>query len=244
MTPKTSGEIGFQLVVQVGILVFVLVLAWRTHILTWSGAIAAHLVLYAAFSLGGGFWIAGPIGALAGFAALDARYSGFRGASRGRNQVRAIYWVSIVAVLCIFADNSFATLIPVYPGLASGHPFYPMFLGALVSPLAILAFQAREDRQQAPGSFPRRALAAYAFAAVAVLPLGLGVLAARVTAEMMAIAALGGAIGLAMYLAMPGRRDIAKGTAGHLRLAALATLIATSLAFLVHVRWASISLGE
>lgn len=243
MTPKTAGWIGFQLVAQVGILVFVLILAWRTHFLTWSGAISAHLVLYAAFSLGDGFWIAGPFGALAGFAALDARYSGFRGASRSRYQVRAIYWVSIVAVLCIFADNTFATLIPVYRGLASGHPFYPLFLGALVSPLAILAFQARDDRPQAPGSPASRALTAYAFAAIAVLPLGLGVLAARVTVEMAAIAALGGALGLAVYLAMPGRRNVAGGTGGHLRLAALATLIATFLAFFVHVRWASIHLG-
>lgn len=241
MTPKTAGSIGVQLLAQLGILAFALVLAWRTRFLTLSGALAAHLVLYAAFSLGGEPWIAGPLGALAGFLALDARYGGLRGLPRGGHQVRAIYWVSIVAVLCIFADNSFATLIPVHPALGSGQPFYPLFLGALAAPVAIFAFEPREERPETRrGSLARRALVAYAVGAGAVLPLGLGVLGAEITAETAALAALGGALGLAVYLALRGRVTLAEGVQGSLRLAALATLVATLLALLVHLIWAGI----
>ncbi len=240
MTPKPAESIGAQLLAQLGILAFVLVLAWRTRFLTLSGAIAAHLVLYAAFSLGGPPWIAGPVGALAGFLALDARYGGLQGLPRGGHQVRAIYWVSIVAVLCIFADNSFATLIPVHPALGSGHPFYPLFLGALAAPVAIFAFEAGEERPETGGSLGGHALAAYAVGAGAVLPLGLGVLGAETTAATATIAALSGALGLAVYLALRGRVILAAGVQGSLRLAALATLVAALLALPVHLLWAGI----
>ena len=241
MTPTTAASIGVQLLAQLGVLAFVLVLAWRTQFLTLSGAIAAHLVLYAAFSLGGPYWIAAPIGALAGFLALDARYGGLQGLPRGGHQVRAIYWVSIDAVLCIFADNSLATLVPAYPGLGSGHPFYPLFLGALASPVAIFAFEAREERPASSRELlARRALVAYAVGTGAVLPLGLGVLGAEITAETATIAALGGALGLAVYLALRGRVTLADGVQGRLRLAALATLVATLLTLSVHVRWAGV----
>jgi hypothetical protein len=241
MAPKTAAGVGVQLLAQLGILAFVLVLAWRTRFLTLSGAIAAHLVLYAAFSLGGPHWVVGPVGALAGFLALDARYDGLQGLPRGGYQVRAIYWVSIVAVLCIFADNSFATLIPAHPGLGSGQLFYPLFLGALAAPVAIFAFEAREDHpdmsREGPG---RRALVAYAVGAGAVLPLGLGAFGARITAEAATIALLSGTLGLALYLALRGRITLADGAQGSLRLAALATLVATLLTLSVHLRWVGV----
>src|SRR5262249_38505082 len=145
MTPKSAASIGLQLASQVGLLALTSLIAWRTRFLTLSGAIAAHLVLYAAWSLGGPGWTIAPLGALAGYLALTAWRGGAHGVPEGGHQVRAIYYTSIVGVLAIFADNSFATLMPVGTSLRAGHPFQVLCVGAFAAPLAIVAWEMVES---------------------------------------------------------------------------------------------------
>src|SRR5262249_55465108 len=112
MTPRPAAAIGVQLAVQLGILAAVLFPAKRNPRLSFSGAVAAHLLLYGAFSLGGPLWLVAPATALATLVALE-RYSQRRPANgAGGHDVQAIFYVGIVATLWLFADNSFATLIP------------------------------------------------------------------------------------------------------------------------------------
>src|SRR5439155_491523 len=137
LSSRPAESIALERAAELAMLLVALVLAWRTRVLSWAAAIAAHLAIYAAFSLGGPAWSVAPALALAGFVTLDAR-SGRRG---GRHQVQAVFWVSIVGVVLIFLDNTFATLLPGQHRLSVGHPFVVPDVGALAAPAAIVAYQ-------------------------------------------------------------------------------------------------------
>src|SRR2546430_14662622 len=111
LTPRPAAAIGVQLAAQVGILLAMLLLAQRTRYLSFSGAVAAHLVLYGAFSLGGPPWLVAPTLALVVLVALDRNDHRRLVATTGGYDVQAIFYVAIVATLWLFADNSFATLV-------------------------------------------------------------------------------------------------------------------------------------
>ena len=241
MASRPAGDIALQLGAQAGLLAITVLIAWRTRFLTLSGAIAAHLVLYAAFSLGGPAWTLAPLGALAGYLALDGRYRAARGAPHGGHQVQAIYYTSIVGVLTIFADNSFATLLPVHDSLRYGHPFHPLFVGAFAAPLAIIAYEMLETvplARHRPAAL--RGTSAIGIAALCVGWPGLAVLGPHATIETIAIAALTTVLGLAVYLTLRRWLKLGEAVAGRLRLAAFATLLATLAAMAVHFAWEGI----
>jgi len=238
MTPRPAAAIGLQLVVQLAILGVVLLLAWRTRFLSFSGALAAHLVLYAAFSLGGPQWVIAPALTLAALLIVDATVSRTVGVPRGGYHVMAIFYVSLVAVLLIFADNTFATLARDPGGLGAGHPFYVLFVGSLAAPLAVLAFQVTgaTPRVRRQSTF-RRALGSAALGLGAVAPVGLWQYRSGAFAEGLAVAGAmsGGAI--ALYLA--GRRLLPAPpwSAWDFRLLTMSVLLATLLATPFHLRW-------
>lgn len=241
MAEKPAGDIALQLASQVGLLAITCAIAWRTNFLTLSGAIAAHLVLYAAYSLGGPMWTFAPLGALAGYLALDGRYAGAHGVPQGGHQVHAIYYTSIVGVLMIFADNSFATLLPVYETLRYGHPFQPLFVGAFAAPVAVIAYEMFETvpvARRRP-AFPRAARAV-GIAALTVLAPGLAVLGPHVTAETLTIAALVPVLGLAAHLLLRHRVRLGEGLLHRLRVMTLATFAAVLLAMVIHFVWLGI----
>lgn len=242
MTPHTATEIGTQLLAQLGLLVLASVIAWRTRFLTLSGAVAAHLVLYAAFSLGGPAWTLAPLGALAGFLVLDARHATVRGLPHGGHQVHALYHVSIVAVLLLFADNSLATLLPISPALSSGHPLFPLFVGALAAPLAIVTLEMGEA---VPGARNRagvtRAVRAVTGSALAVLLPGLAVLTSRFSVEAAAVAALVTSVGLALHVLLRGRLVPGAEAGGRLASASFATLLAVLLVLPLHFYWSGVT---
>ncbi|MEO5618035.1 MAG: hypothetical protein ABIS67_09705 [Candidatus Eisenbacteria bacterium] len=241
MASKPAGEIALQLFSQVALLAITCAIAWRTKFLTLSGAIAAHLVLYAAYSLGGPAWTFAPLGALAGYLALDSRYAGAHGVPTGGHQVRAIYYTSIVGVIMIFADNSFATLLPVYETLRYGHPFQPLFVGAFAAPVGVIAFEMFETvpvARRRPAF--ERAASAVGVAALAVLVPGLAVLGPHASAETLTIAALVPVLGLAAHLLLRRRVRLGDGLAHRLRVMALATLAAVLLAMVIHFVWLGI----
>lgn len=242
MASKPAGGIALQLAAQVALLAVTALVAWRTKFLTLSGAIAAHLVLYAAWSLGNPEWTFAPLGAMAGYLALDRRYGGAHGVPQGGHQVRAIYYTSIVGMLMLFADNSFATLLPVHESLRFGHPFQPLFVGAFASPLAIVAWELFET---VPVGRRRPVLVrgsrAFAIAAVCVLLPGLAVLGPHATLETIAVAALSPVLGLAFHLGLRRRVVLGEGLLGRLRMMGLATLLAMLAAIAIHFAWAGIA---
>lgn len=60
LRPKPVDTVAVQLGVQLAILIAMLLVARRTRLVSFSGAIAAHLMFYAAYALGGPPWIAAP----------------------------------------------------------------------------------------------------------------------------------------------------------------------------------------
>jgi phytol kinase len=243
MAHKPAPETMIQLLVQIGLLLLMLVVLWRTRLVTLGGAIAAHLVLYAAFSLGGPMWVAAPVGALAAFIVLDRRRGWQHGVPRGGHEVLVIYYVAVVAVLVLFADNSFATLLPLHPRLQSGHPFYPLYVGALAATVAILAFEIRERSpavRRAPPVW--RVAAALAIGAVAVALPGLAVLGRHAIVETVAVTALPIVIGMAAYLALRGRVTLGDPVRSHLRLQTLCVMLAVALTLPAHLAWIGIEL--
>lgn len=241
MTPKPAVAIALQLGSQVGLLALTTFLAWRTRFLSFSGAVAAHLVLYAAWSLGGPGWTLAPLGALAGYLVLSARYGGAHGVPAGGHQVRAIYYTSIVGVLAIFADNSFATLVPVHASLRSGHPFQVLCVGAFAAPLAIVAYELVESTPVARRrALLLRAARAVGIAALCAIVPGLAVLGTHLTTEGIVVTLLVPVLAIAAHLALRDRLPLGEGLHARLKSAALATLLATLAALAVHFQWAGI----
>jgi len=167
MTPRPPGWIALQLAAELAILAIALLVAWRTRVLSASGAIAAHLVIYAAYALGGPAWSVAPALALAGFVALDVR----SGREAGGYQVQAVFWVSIVGVTLLFLDNTFSTLLEARP-FGPGHPLVVPYVGALAAAAAIVAYQWLRMRRAAWSRMATVGCAAAAGWAL-VAPLGL-----------------------------------------------------------------------
>lgn len=198
LTPGTPGMIWLQLAAQLALLAGTLLLARATGFLSLAGAVAAHLTLYGAFSLGGPAWTVAPALALAGFIVLD-RWAMAGAPPRGPHQVRAVFYVSLVAVTLIALDNTFATFMgPGHP-LGSGHPFFVPFVGVLASQLAIGELRRRRGWRSGAAAKPAqsgvKSAAQLAWSAlvgfVVVVPLGLWVVpAARSVAPLIMAAGI------------------------------------------------------
>jgi phytol kinase len=230
-----AEHVAIQLVAQLGFLAVTLLIASRTRFLTFAGALAAHLMLYAAFSLGGPAWSLAPALALAALLVIDEFFSRDSGRPGGGHQVQAVFWVSIVAVALIFADNTLATLVP-HPSLGSGHPFYAPFVGALAAQVAILAWQLlRWHRFERRLSNPTRALAAATLGFALIAPASLALAPGGPNAEAFAVPAAMCALALALYLGarrlLPHRADPRR----DLRLQTLSVAAATLLVTPMHL---------
>jgi hypothetical protein len=136
MTPYDWRWVGLQLIAQLLLLVAVLVVARWNRFLSFAGAIAAHLVLYAAFSLGHPTWTVAPFLALLGYFVATALRYGSDGIPGGGHQVEGVFYVSIVATAIVFVDNLLAGS-DMFTQPWSGHPLFAPFVSALTAPLAI-----------------------------------------------------------------------------------------------------------
>lgn len=241
LTHQSVASIAYQLTAQLVILALTLWIARRTRFLTLPGALAVHLVLYAAFSLGNPGWMVAPLFALFTCIALDGWFARASGRPTGGQQVRDVFYVSIVSVVLLFADNSFATLMPVTSGLR--HPFFAAFVGALGAQTAIMAFQALSRRA---GSTRGRRLGPLAVGAAAGFVLitvpGLWVGAGRkLGADRPEMASILAALALCLiapplYLALRRSRPAAD-PHQDLRRQALAVSIAVALVVPLHLGW-------
>ncbi len=236
LTPRSSAAIGVQLAVQLGILAAMLLFARRTRYLSFSGAVAAHLVLYGAFGLGGPRWFIAPALTLVALVALDRNDHRRLAAPAGGYDVQAIFYVVIVAALWLFADNSFATLVPAPGPLRTGHPFHVLFVGALAASVAVIAYWNFE-------SVPRLRKRAPAYRGLVAVTLGFGAVALlgswalhgpRLGIEL-GLVALVCVLGLVSHLMLRRIFQPAAGSVWALRLLALSVLLATLVVLPLHL---------
>ncbi len=229
MGSKPAASLGFQLLVQLAFLGAMLLVAWRTRALSWAGALAAHLAIYAAFSLGGPAWSVAPIAALAGFVMLDRRVA----IDGGRHQVEAVFWISIVGVAVIFLDNTFATLVPPGHPLGTGHPFAVPYVGALAAPATIIAYQYLRLRRSAwskPAAAGLAVVAGWLLVAPASLAAG-GIATVRAHVIVAAMCAT------AVPLYIAARRIVRRRSeTGDLRLQGLTVALAVTVWTIVHLQ--------
>jgi phytol kinase len=227
LTPEPWEGIAIQLLAQLALLAGMILLSFRTGFLTLAGAIAAHLTLYAAFSLGGPGWTVAPVLTLAGILVFYRIAPPSADAAGPRHEVRQVFYVSIVPILLLFLDNSFATLVEPGHTLGSGHPFFIPFVGAFAATLAIVGFRALR-RRRSTGTSAAAIAALVAWAAVTPLALWLGPQRLQPTALALTAATCLG--GLALYWA--GTRWFRTSPAGawDLRLQAVCVATASAIA--------------
>jgi len=235
LTANTTEGIALQLVAQLAILALALGVAWRTRFLSLSGAVAAHLVLYAAFSLGGPAWIVAPLLTLGAFLALDDLHRRARGAHQLPRHVTVIFYVAIVPVACLFADNTLAGVGHAAPWPGAGAPFFALFVGALAAPLAVAGLWT-SGVLDGPRAWPAsgRVLVSGMLAWLVVAPIGIAAVRGRVVAEEAAMAALVVALALAAYTLGGRFVRAAPGDRVDLRLLAASVLIAVLVALPLH----------
>jgi len=237
MTPRAAPEVATSLLVQLALLGSMMLLAWRTRFLTFSGALAAHLVLYAAFALGGARWVVAPAAALAAFLALDA-YGNRGGRERPAYHVAAIFHMSVVAVALLFLDNSFATLVPGPPSLSSAHVFYAPFVGALAASLAAGAFLSLGTGPKKLRSRPwLRAVVALVLGAGVVVPLGLLVVREGLRIPDVVAATMVGALSLAFFLLLRRGPSPSAELRHQFRFVSLSVLTACAVVLPLHLVW-------
>jgi phytol kinase len=227
LTPSTAQVITMQLLVQLGMLGGMLLLASRSRFLTLAGGIAAHLALYATFSLGGPGWTTAPLLALAGFLGIQSVSPPDPSREGARHEVREVFYVSIVSVSLLFLDNSFATLAARGHPLGSGHPFFVPFVGSFAATLALVGYRAlrrRWFRSNLPAAAGLAACGAWILVAPLSLALGPSGLGGQPIAATAAICLL--SVGL--YLA--GREWLPQryATASNLRLQAVCVAVAAA----------------
>ncbi len=228
LTPHTASEIGYQLAAQLGILLATLAFARRTGYLSFSGAVAAHLALYAAFSLGAPAWVVAPAVALLALVALDRIGHRRLSVASSRHDVQAIFYVAIVATLWLFADNSFATLVRGAGPLRTGHPFRALFVDTLAASLSVIAYWTFESmpRLRRRSRFNRAALAISVGCGIVALP-GFWAVRGQWLGMELAGAALLCTVALALHLLLRRRIRPVAGSLGALQLLAVSVLLAS-----------------
>lgn len=210
LTPHSSSFIAGQLLAQLLILAVIGWLAWRSRLLTVSGALAATLFFYGALTLGGPVWIVAPAVAIAVFLGFYQRSRSRPGSRTPSYQVLAVFYTGIVP-LALYALSDTMESVRGSPGGAATDPIYPVYLGAVAAQLAMLVLVWME------GPEPDRRLAAER--AVPALLVGAGVIPVGALAAALAGAGWGIAVattvaGFAAYLALrhvtpgPGMADL------------------------------------
>src|SRR6185503_18169760 len=200
-------------------------------------AIAVHLVLYAAFSLGGAWWPVAPGIALLACLWLDPNTLRPL-ASERRYQVLAVFYLSIVAVLMIFADNTFATLVRGAERLQHGHPFFEPFVSVLAAQVGMLAYSYARSRRGTRRWPPYlAATAAIAIGWVTIAPLGVWVVRRALPLEALAITIATCAVAVVVYAFARRLPRWPRGAKWDLRLQSLCAAFAALVLVPLHLRW-------
>ena len=236
LTTKSVDDITIQLFAQLLLLSVSLLVAKVTRVLTFSGALAVHLVLYAAFSLGEPGWVIATMLALIAFVSLENLTSRVTGAARGGYQVRTIFYLAAVAVVLIFADNTRGIIWGDGSHLVDAHPFRVPFVGALAASLSAAAYMQFAAFDGLQSSRLKRGVAGVLFGLLVVAPLGFAY-TGDFRLEAFAIVA---AMSVASVLLVRLGRLVLKwprDTERDLRLVAFSVLIASVSVFPLHMWW-------
>lgn len=220
MTTKSAAFLALQLVAQLGILVLLVILAWRVRFLTFSGTIAASLFFYAAWSLGGPAWVVAPAAGMAALAVVLRLTREKRGTPSPRYRLLATFYTALVPGALLLANNLLETQLH-HPVLSRGDPFYPWYVGALAAHLALLARVFSEGTPWLGRFLPRPALAAWAVGALAVVPAGILALPGAFSTAGVAFALVLPGLALAAYEPACRRREWPREGAWDVRLQAL-----------------------
>jgi dolichol kinase len=146
MTPRDADFLLAQFLGQLVIVAAVGWIAWRSHLLSVSGALAATLFFYGAFALGGPEWTVAPAMSLAIFLHFYSRSRRAPGSTTPSYQVLAVFYVSAVPLAAYFLNNTLETLVSAPAPLAAGDLFYPLYVGALAAQVAALVLVFREGK--------------------------------------------------------------------------------------------------
>jgi dolichol kinase len=242
LTPRPVEAIALQLAAQVAILIVMLAVARGTGFLSFSGAIAAHLMLYAAFSLGGPGWLVAPALALTTAIVLENYRRRAVNAPFPGHDVRVIFHISIVAVALIFADNTFATLVPGRHELSRGHPFLAPYVGSLAAAIAIVASMSLETLPRVRHRSARwRALTSGVIGFGVVAPIGLWFARGNQVHIELATAALVCVVALILFRVLRRLFPRPPRMGWNLRYLALAVLGATLAVLPLHFRWIGVA---
>jgi dolichol kinase len=237
MSHSTAAGLGLQVAAQLVLLFVASLIAWRSRVLSESSAIAVHLVLYAAFSLGGVWWPVAPGLALLACLWLDPNTLRPQTAA-SRYQVLVVFYLSLVAVLLIFLDNTFATLVHGAPALKRGHPFFVPFVSVLAAQVGMLAYAyARSHRNtRRRGPFVA-ATVAIVVGWLAIAPLGLWAVRREVSLESFTITIATCAVAVIGYAFARRLPRWPRGVLWDLRLQSLCAVLATLVVAPWHLRW-------
>jgi len=238
MSAGSAHSLSLQVGAQLALLAAVSAIAWRTRFLSASGAIAAHLVLYAAFSLGGPRWTVAPALVLAGLIALDP--SPPRGDARAfaGYQVRAVFYVALVAVLMIFADNTAGMLTTIRLAAGLAHPFFVPFVAALAAQLTLitaLRLDSKRETRRWPAAL--RFAGSAAVGVLAVAPLSLALATGDIETEAMVLTFGVSLAALALHAIGRHSASWPHGTSWALRLQTVSVALPVFAAIPVHLSW-------
>jgi hypothetical protein len=142
MTPYPAAWIAGQLALELGILALMGLIAWWSRVLTFSGAVAAHLFFYGALALGGLHWLVAPGLALGLFLLVWRVTHRDPAAANPVYQVLAVFYVGIVGVALFVANNALAMFVPEAVPAEGGlrDPLYVPFAGVMAGQLGIVAY--------------------------------------------------------------------------------------------------------
>lgn len=211
LTPHTSSFIAGQLLAQLLILAAIGWLAWRSRLLTVSGALAATLFFYGALALGGVVWVVAPAVAIAVFLGFYQRSRSRPGSRTPSYQVLAVFYTGIVPLALYALSDTLETVRGSPGGAGPGDPVYPVYLGAVAAQLAMLVLVWMEGPDPDRRLAAQRALPAL-LVGTAVIPIG--ALAGAVAGVGWGVALATAAAGFATYLALrqvtpgPGMADL------------------------------------
>ena len=181
-------------------------------------------------------WVVATMLTFIAFVSLETLTSRATGVPRGGYQVQAIFYLALVSVLLIFADNTRSIILGEESHLVDAHPFRVPFVGALAASASATAYLQFAAFPLLRDSRVKRGLAGALYGLLAVTPLGL-LYSGDVALEPFAIV-IGMTI-LSIILVRLGRLALSwpRETTWDLRLVALAVLVASLGALPVHFWW-------
>lgn len=139
LTAEPVSVIAGHIVALVATLVLLGLVAWRSHLLTTSGVMAASLFFYWVYALGGVEWLAAPALAVLGLAGLRAVLGNRGSLPEAEYQVVATFYAVAVAILLLVASDMVRFLADAPEWLGRPEALQGPYAGVIIGQVAIVA---------------------------------------------------------------------------------------------------------